>query len=153
MMSTQRDSAPNAQYVKYVVSPDLAKRMHQCGYTTPSMWFWVVNDMLESTMLYRGDTDYLGDLRYRFWAPTAAEIRAVMPQELWVTLKTKSIIRRAAHIHYLQQQGKHTASLVIRSADTAQLYELYREEDTNEAEAVGRLWCYVYENGLNELKP
>jgi hypothetical protein len=143
---------PNEAFEKFVVSPELAKRLKQCGFNTPSMFFWVINDTLGSTMLYRSDSDYLGPLELRHWAPTASEIRSALPDELWISVRTRSVMRQPGTFHYLQSKGKYSVSLVVKSPDTGQMYEFYREEDKNEAEAVGRVYCYVFENGLHELR-
>jgi len=146
-----KDNSLKGKYGKYVADIDTAQRLYACGFKQDTLFFWIANPVLDSLALYRGDWDYQGDPAYRFAAPTAPEIKENFPLEIWVTLKTRSHIKRPGVFHYSQYQGKHVVSLMIRGMETNQIYELYREEDINEANAVGRMLCYILENHLDQV--
>jgi len=117
------------------------------------MFYWIANPALDTLTLFRSglDMDYLGPPEHRFAAPTATEIKEGFPQEIWVTLTTKSIIKRSGIFYYSQYQGKHVVSLMIRRPETDQIYEIHSEEDANEANAVGMMYAYVVENHLDQI--
>jgi len=146
-------SSTRTLYEKYVVNIDVAQRLYQCGFRQDCMFYWIANVALDTLNLYRtgAELDYMGTPEHKFAAQTAPEIKESFPQEVWVTMKTKSIVRRPGIFSYLQYQGKHVVSLTIRSSETDQIYEIHREEDKNEANAVGLMYCYVMENHLDEL--
>jgi len=143
-----RDSRPNASYYKYVTSVETSKRLISCGFSGETMFFWMQNKPMNILILYRGDVDYQGDRSLCVSAPTASEIKDKFPLEVWITT-THSLHRRPAVFYYSQYQGKHIVSLMIKSLDTDQVYEVHREEDANEAEAVGRMYCYIIENDMH----
>jgi hypothetical protein len=151
--SSMTDDKKTAHYEKYVVNIDIAKRLKVCGFAAPTMFYWIDNPQLGTVCLYRTgvDMDYLGPAEHKVPAPTAFEIKELLPDEVWITTKSKSLIRREGQFYFTKYQGRYIVSLMIKSVDTAQIYELHREEDSSEANACGRMYCYIYENHLHEL--
>lgn len=141
-----------SRYEKYVANIDVSQRLYECGFRQNCMFFWVANPILDTLNLYQDDMEYQGSPQHRFAAPTSVEIKEAFPQEVWITTKHRSIIRRHGIFHFLQHKGKHIVSLVIKSDDTHQVYEVHREEEENEANALGNMYCFIYENHLHELR-
>jgi hypothetical protein len=141
------------QYEKYVVNIDVAQRLFACGFTYPTMFYWVANPQLDTLTLYRTgvDLDYLGPPEHKFPAPTAMELKEHFPDEVWITTKTKSLHRRRGLFYFTLYAGNHIVSLMVKSEDTDQVYEFQREEDTSEANACGAMYAYIFENHLNEV--
>ena len=139
------------QYEKYVVNIDLAQRLYACGFTYPTMFYWVANPQLDTLTLYRADMEYLGPREHRFPAPTAMELKEHFPDEVWITTASKSLHRRRALFYFTKYGKSYIVSLMVKSEDTQQVYEFHREEDTSEANACGAMYSYIFENHLNEV--
>lgn len=148
-----KDNSLKTQYERYVCTIDTAQRLYSCGYNFPSMFFWIANPQLDTLTLYRSDMQYFGPMEHRFPAPNAMELKERFPDEVWVTTKSKSLIRRKGLFYFTKYNGRNIVSLMISSAETGQTYELHREEDVNEAEACGRMLAYVFENHLDQISP
>ena len=75
-----------AQYEKYVTNIDIAQQLYACGFTYPTMFYWVANPKLDSLHLYRTgvDMDYIGPKEHRFLAPTAMELKEHYPDQVWI---------------------------------------------------------------------
>jgi hypothetical protein len=148
MTYTPKDKSLKAQYERFVVNIDIAQRLYACGFNHPTMFFWVANPQLDTLTLYRGDSEYLGPLEHRFWAPTAGELKEYFPDEVWITTKNNSLQRKRGLFYFTKYGSHHIVSLMVTSDETHQVYEFHREEDSTEANACGEMLCYITENEM-----
>ncbi len=142
------------QYEKYVTNIDISQQLYACGFTYPTMFYWVANPKLDSLHLFRTglDMDYIGPKEHRFAAPTATELKERYPDEVWITTNSgRSHLKRKGVFYFTKFNGKYIVSLMVTSDETGQIYEFHREEDTSEANACGAMFCFIYDNHLNEL--
>ncbi len=143
-----------SQYERFVTNIDVSQQLFECGFNYPCMFYWVANPKLDSLHLYRTgmDMDYLGPVEHKYPAPTAGEIKEHFPNQVWVRVNNnRSHLKRPGTFHEIKHNGKYVVSLIMKSDETDMMYEVHREEDPNEANANGLMYCYIYENNLHEL--
>ena len=147
-----KDNSTRAQYEKYVVSIDLAQRLFACGFTHPTMFFWVANAQLDTLHLYQAGMEYLGPREHKFPAPTAMELKEQFPSKVWITTNNRSLTKREGLFYFTKYNTIYIVSLMVKSDETGQVYEFHREESSSEANACGEMYCYIFENHLNEVR-
>lgn len=81
-------------------------------------------------------------------AYTASEAASFFPSEVWVTVNDASVKRRDAFFQFAKHNGIYKVSLMVAPYGTSNFFELYREEDPNEAEARSKMLAYLHENRM-----
>jgi hypothetical protein len=147
-----KDKTTKELYERYVTDLDTSERLKAIGWNYPTLFHWSANPTLDVLMLHRTgvDLDYQGPREHIFAAPTAMELHEQLPDEIWITLKNRSIQRQRGVFYFVKHNGKYVVSLMVKG-ESGQLYEFHREEDTSEANACGAMYAYIFENHLNEL--
>lgn len=142
------DEKRTSHYEKYVVNIDIAKRLKSCGFSAPTMFFWVANPQLGTQHLYQSTMEYHGPLEHKVLAPTAFEVKEQFPAEVWVTVRQHSLKRCTGLFYFTKYNGLYAVSLMVKGEGTDQMYEFKREEDETEANACGLMLAYILENNM-----
>jgi hypothetical protein len=137
-----------SDYERYVVDVNIAKQLKACGVSSPNMFFWSCNPQLGNCILHQSIDPYFGPPENKIPSYTAFELKEHFPAEVWVTMQ-RTLKRCRGLFHFIKYSGLYAVSLMVQGDGTQQMYEVHREEDTNEANACGRMLIYILQNDMS----